>query len=80
MEKKGKTHDSFTTFITPTNILVTQSVKNLPIVEETQARFLGWEDPIEKEMATHSSVLAWKFPWTEVITWLSCTDHVAIMH
>ena len=65
MEKKGKTHDSFTTFITPTNILVTQSVKNLPIVEETQARFLGWEDPIEKEMATHSSVLAWKFPWTE---------------
>ena len=75
MEKKGKTHDSFTTFITPTNILVTQSVKNLPIVEETQARFLGWEDPIEKEMATHSSVLAWKFPWTEEPGGLQSQSH-----
>ena len=65
MEKKGKSHDSFMTFITPTNILVAQSVKNLPVVEETQVRFLGWEDPTEKEMSTHSSMLAWKFPWTE---------------
>jgi len=75
MEKKGKTHDSFTIFITPTNILVTQSVKNLSIVEETQARFLGWEDPIEKEMATHSSVLAWKFPWTEEPGGLQSQSH-----
>ena len=40
-------------------------VKNLPTVQETQVRFLGWEDPLEKEMATHSSKLAWRIPWTE---------------
>ena len=34
-------------------------------MQETQVRFQGWEDPLEKEMATHSSVLAWKIPWTE---------------
>ena len=45
--------------------LVAQSVKNLPAVEETQVRSLGWEDPLEKEMAAHSSVLAWRSPWTE---------------
>ena len=42
-----------------------QMVKNLPAVQETQVQFLGWEDPLEKEMATHSSKLAWKIPWTE---------------
>ena len=45
--------------------LVAQSVKNLPAMQETRVRFLGWEDPLEKEMATHSSVLAWSIPWTE---------------
>ena len=40
-------------------------VKRLPAVQETQVRSLGWEDPLEKEMATHSSTLAWKIPWTE---------------
>ena len=45
--------------------LVAQSVKNLPAVQETQVQFLGWEDPLEKEMATHSSILAWKIAWTE---------------
>ena len=40
--------------------LVAQLVKNLPAVQETQVRSLGWEDPMEKEMATHSSILAWK--------------------
>ena len=44
---------------------VAQSVKNLPAVQETWVRSLGWEDPLEKEMATHSSILAWKIPWTE---------------
>ena len=34
-------------------------------MQETQVRFLGWEDPLEKEMATHSSILAWRIPWTE---------------
>ena len=45
--------------------LVAQTVKRLPAVRETQVRSLGWEDPLEKEMATHSSTLAWKIPWTE---------------
>ena len=45
--------------------LVAQLVKNLPAVEETRVQSLGWEDPLEKEMATHSSILAWKISWTE---------------
>ena len=45
--------------------LVTQTVKSLPAVLETQVQSLGQEDPLEKEMATHSSILAWKIPWTE---------------
>jgi len=44
---------------------VAQTVKNLPAVWETQFQSLGWEDPLEKEMATHSRTLAWKIPWTE---------------
>ena len=42
-----------------------QMVKNLPAMRETWVRFLGWKDPLEKEMATHSSILAWEIPWTE---------------
>ena len=45
--------------------LVAQSVKNLPAMQETWDRFLGREDPLEKEKATHSSILAWRIPWTE---------------
>ena len=45
--------------------LIAHSVKNLPAMQETQDRFLGQEDPLEKEMATHSSILAWNIPWTE---------------
>ena len=45
--------------------LVAQMVKNLPAMQETWVQFVGWEDPLEKGMATHSSVLAWKIPWTE---------------
>ena len=45
--------------------LVAQSVKCLPAMRETRVRSLGWEDPLEKEMAIHSSTLAWKIPWTE---------------
>ena len=40
--------------------MVTQMVQNLPAMQETQVRSLGWEDPLEKEMATHSSILAWR--------------------
>ena len=47
-----------------------QMVKNLLAMQETQAQSLGWEDPLEKEMATHSSILAWKIPWTEEPGWL----------
>ena len=45
--------------------LVAQRVKHLPAMWETWVQFLGWEDPLEKEMATHSSTLAWRIPWTE---------------
>ena len=44
--------------------LVAQMVKRLSAVQETQVRSLGWEDPLENEMAAHSSILAWKIPWT----------------
>ena len=42
-----------------------QIVKHLPTMRETQVQSLGWEDSLEKEMATHSSILAWKIPWME---------------
>ena len=45
--------------------LVVQRVKHLPAMRETRVRSLGWEDPLEKEMATHSSTLAWKILWME---------------
>jgi len=45
--------------------LVAQMVKNPPAMQETRVRSLGWEDPLEKEMATHSYILAWRTPWTE---------------
>ena len=45
--------------------LVAQMVKNLPAMQETQVQSLGQEDPLEKVMATHSSILAWKIPWAE---------------
>ena len=45
--------------------LVAQMVKHLPTTWETWVRSLGWEDPLEKEMATHSSIHAWKIPWTK---------------
>ena len=44
---------------------VTQVVKNLPAMQETQVQSLSQEDPLEKQMATHSNVLAWRIPWTE---------------
>ena len=45
--------------------LVAQMVKSLPAIQETWVQSLGWEDHLEKEMATHSSILAWKIPWME---------------
>ena len=46
-------------------LLVSQVVKNLPAMQETRVQSLGWEDPLGKEIATHSSILAWRIPWTE---------------
>ena len=46
-------------------LVVTQSVKSLPAMQETRVRSLGQEDPLEKEMATYSSILSWETPWTE---------------
>ena len=45
--------------------LIAQSVKNPPAMQQTQVQSLGWEDPLEKEMASHSSILAWRIPWIE---------------
>ena len=45
--------------------LMAQRLKHLPLIRETWVRSLGQEDPLEKEMATHSSILAWRIPWTE---------------
>ena len=51
--------------------LVAQLVKNLPTMRETWVPSLGWEDPLEKGKATHSSILAWRIPWTEEPGWLA---------
>ena len=45
--------------------LVAQMVKNLPTIQETCVQSLGWEDTLEKEMSTHSNILAWRIPWME---------------
>ena len=53
--------------------LVAQMIKCLPTMQETRVQFLGREDPLEKEMATHSSTLAWRIPWTEELGGLQST-------
>ena len=50
-------------------------VKNLPAMQQTWVRSLGWEDPLEKGMATHSSVLVWRIPWTKDLVVYSPWDH-----
>ena len=55
-------------------------VKSFPEVQETQVRSLGWEDPPEKEMATHSSILAWKIPWMEEPGGLQCMGSQRVGH
>ena len=57
-----------------------QTVKNLPAVRETWVRSLGREDPLEKEMATHSSILAWRIPWTEKSGRLQAMDSQRVRH
>ena len=62
------------------NLPITQSVKNLPAVQETWVRALGWEDPLEKEMATHSSILAWKISWREELGGLQSIGLQRVKH
>ena len=57
-----------------------QTVKNLPAMWETQVPSPGWEDPLEKEMAIHSSILAWEIPWTEEAGRLQTTGSQRVRH
>ena len=52
--------------------LIAQLVKNMPAMQEAWVQFLGWENSLEKEMAIHSSIFAWKIPWTEELGGLQC--------
>ena len=52
-----------------------QTVTNLPAMQKTQVSSLDWEDPLEKGVVTHSSILAWRIPWTEVPSGLQSRDH-----
>ena len=60
--------------------LVAQRLKHLPAMQETWVQSLGWEDPLEKEMATHSSILAWKIPWLEEPSGLQSTGSQRVGH
>ena len=57
-----------------------QMVKNLPAIQETWVQSLGWEDPLEKGTTTHSSILAWRIPWTEKPGWLLSMGSQRIGH
>ena len=61
-------------------ILVAQVVKNMPAMQETWVRSLDWEDPLEKRMAPHSSILAWKVPWTQEHGELQSMGHKRVGH
>ena len=60
--------------------LVAQMAKNLPVMQETQVQSLGQEDPLEKGIATHSSILAWRIPWTEEPGGLQCMGLQTVEH
>ena len=60
--------------------LVTQLVRNLPAIPETWVHSLGWEDPLEKGKATHSSILAWRNPWTEEPGGLQSMESQRVRH
>ena len=61
-------------------IPVARMVKNLPVMQETWVQSLGWEDPLERIMATHSSILAWRIPWTEEPGGLQSTGLQRVRH
>ena len=73
--------DSITeTYILTLTSLVAQTVKLLPAMQETWVQSLGQEDPLEKEMATHSSTFAWKIPWTEEPGGLQSMESQRVRH
>ena len=59
---------------------MTQTVKNLTAMQEIQVQSPGWEDPLEKGMATHSSILAWRIPWTEEPGGLQSVESQRVRH
>ena len=62
------------------NFMVAQLVKNLPVMQETPVRFLGWEDPLEEGMATYSSVLAWRIPMDRGVWWATVLGSQRLRH
>ena len=78
--EEGRAGDMVLSKITYRASLVARMVKNLPAVQETWVWSLGWEDPLEKGMATHSSVLAWRIPWTEEPDRLQFTGSQRVRH
>ena len=60
--------------------LVAQRIKRLPAMQETQVGSPGWKDPLEKEMAIHSSILAWRIPWKEETGRLQSTGSQRVRH
>ena len=76
----GETVEIVTDFIFLCAFIVAQSVKNLPAVQETWVTSLGWEDSLEKEMATHSSILAWKISWKEEPSGLQSMESPRVGH
>ena len=60
--------------------LVAQTIKNLPAMHETWVRPLGWEDPLEESMATHSNILTWRIPWTEELGGLQSIGSQRVLH
>ena len=68
------------TYVHRHTFLMAQTVKRLPTMPETRVRSLGWKDPLEKEMATHSSSLAWKIPWMEERGRLQSTGSQRVGH
>ena len=80
----GKTVDSMFPSLPPSApgapLLVAQRLKPLPAMRETWVRSLGQEDPLEKEIATHSSILAWRIPWTQEAGGLQFTGSQRVGH
>ena len=60
--------------------MMAQAVKNPPATQETWVRSLGWEDPLEQKMSTHSSILAWEIPWTEELCRLQSMELQRVRH